>query len=515
MTTAAPTERGRERRTIPPSRARQRAAAWCDPVTGAAIGEYGVTAPGAALNPPLNVILRSLPREVEVVYLTGPRPGDGTAAGCYRWFTAELMQHAPTWRQVSWRESHDAPVIKLEHGTGQKTRRVEVRRAEEWFGEDATPPQCHAAALMLRRLLAREFGEHSVMLTSPGMTGTDTWDRCQKEYDWPPLPAPVRRLILETSGQGRHQLIRHAGELPALVHLDARLAYAALCSELSAGAILHHDHRNEFAGYAPARYRVRFTVPTEWAHVGLLPVRITTPNGKLWSYPNKPGEVAETWCDGAELHVAMAHNWPVTILERIVFRSDGARPLDTWRDKLVRLRARAAATSDPAVRELVAGAVRNILLHGIGRFARGARREDVHLAEGRTLGDYRLSRRDVIAERKHPAGNGWLITVERPLDRWSERFTHPEWAAHIWARQRARVLSGPQKTGVLHLPAESVVALQTDALYLTADPEWPDDGKPGRFRLKGRSDGPVRAPQSWAELHALRDTIAIHRAEPT
>jgi hypothetical protein len=64
--------------------------------------------------------------------------------------------------------------------------------------------------------------------------------------------------------------------------------------------------------------------------------------------------------------------------------------------------------------------------------------------------------------------------------------------------------------GALHVPAGSVVAFRTDALYLTVDPSWPYHNQPGDYLLKGRLTGPVKAPASEDDLLALRD---LGRAE--
>jgi len=51
------------------------------------------------------------------------------------------------------------------------------------------------------------------------------------------------------------------------------------------------------------------------------------------------------------------------------------------------------------------------------------------------------------------------------------------------------LLDGPgpdrSRVGALTLPRTQVVAFRTDAIYTTEAPGWADDGKPGRYRLKG------------------------------
>jgi hypothetical protein len=68
----------------------------------------------------------------------------------------------------------------------------------------------------------------------------------------------------------------------------------------------------------------------------------------------------------------------------------------------------------------------------------------------------------------------------------------------VWGKARAKLASV-----ALGLPFNSIVSLRTDAIWSTHNPEWPDVGKPGTFRLKAIIEGPVSAPRGEADMRAM------------
>jgi hypothetical protein len=230
--------------------------------------------------------------------------------------------------------------------------------------------------------------------------------------------------------------------------------------------------------------------------------------GRGWTYPNRPGGHFTTWVDGAEL--AMIRRWwgPASIRgvwEAMTFRH--GRPLDNYARRLMRLLAAIddhetahATTDDAAVYAAARRAVRSIALHSIGSLTGKPRR---------------VTRSQPITYGPPPVG-----AVHARLDggewRWSETgpprqpaLAQPQMAAAVWARARTRLLDGPAvddiPTGALHVPRGWVVGFRTDAIYLTHDPRWPDDGRPGRYRRKTTVPGPMVAPTNQTQLLALRD----------
>jgi putative DNA primase/helicase len=465
-----------------------------------------------AAGAPLAVILDALPSYIERVLLCGARPGDGTAAGMYRWLADGA---GAGWHRGRFYLDADFPVLRLTRR--EPERRIDVRRAAVWFGDGDHQPVAVRRALMTLLAALREKRTFSGarLLATPGMTGLDLWDRTHTPNQYPPLDTETQSLIAGTSGQGRIELCTLPGieTVPGFAYLDGRFMYAALTSELGVGPV-ERDERDEYAGFRPGRYRVRVTIPRNWDHLGLLPRTARSEWGDpIWAYPATPGESFETWADGAEVHLARDRGWEIRILERILLTQPAKGtpdPLEVWTRNLVAVRARVEANTArggyPAViGALVADAVRNLVLHTIGAFASQGRPETLIIPEGEPLPD------DAIRRQFRRDLGVWFCDVRAPLSRWGAEHRHPEWSAAIWAKARRRLLAHRVDgvlTGALAVPREAVLALRTDALYLASDPGWPDPGRVGIFRLKGLIDEPVAAPHDWQSLNALRDRAA-------
>ena len=440
------------------------------------------------------------------VLMTGPPPWAGIG-GARAWAGGVLP--AGWVAEPGGHYMHGAhPVLRLVHEpTGS---RIEVCRAAQWFGDgDYSPELAREAWHDLGRRIAGKFSG-GVLLSTPASTGRDLLLRSLGDHEYPVADDELQQLIRSTSGQGRIELFpqhaygRRAGHgLGRLVEYDGRMMYAGCVNELPTGEARWEwcrgaDIGDDFLGHTRARYRVDFTVPRTWAHVGLLGVMDDGPAG--WTWPATPGATGSTWCDGVELAIAIEQGWDVRIRERVYWPERG-RPLDTWARKLVEC----VPTSGPReLRPLVRAGVRGIVLHGIGAL------------HGR---GYRVSRtssspidvpRGVDAVYYDDAAGLYSWSEDRG-QRWPE-LAHPEWTAAVWARARARLLdcptgTGRRRAGMLHVDPSTIVACRTDAVYLTADPGWPDDGRVGR--LTRRRSGLTLAPwpASHRELLAVRSTI--------
>lgn len=455
------------------------------------------TAPAATIG----ATLAELADDVRRAYLVGDRPGAGTAAGFRSWVYGELP--------AGW--SHDPRGHYLEGAALAFVRpdgaRVELHRAASWFGEgDYSIAEADDAYELCRARIEHHF-DGATMLATPATTGRELFVHgVPAGREFPVLSDELQELIRATSGQHRYdpsddELAARAGDVAELAELheyDARFEYAALAWGLGVGEP-QHDRGDVFAGKARARYRVSFTVPRGWPFLGLFGVKEGAEN---WHYPRGGRARHETWVDGAELELAAAHGWSVTIHERILWAT--GKPLDTWADKLVRVRE--AIVGDDRASALARGAVRMLVLASIGAF-HGTPRAQTHEAPLSSPRPRGAGVKNLRAEGDH-----WVWS-ELGGQGWRE-LAHPEWSAAIWARARRRLLDAPTgargvRAGVLHTPPAELVAVRADAIYTTARQPWgeppAEDGKTGRFRRVRTVAGPMPAPRSHVELLRRRE----------
>ncbi|MBA2681803.1 MAG: hypothetical protein H0U76_25835 [Ktedonobacteraceae bacterium] len=490
--------------------------AYIDVRSGAGI--FDDQALTAGQKPTLSQILDAIPPDCRRVYLIGPRPGTGTAESLYQWFRDRRI--AERWSVEKFHRDDDLPLLDVQEREGG--RKVRVQRMAQWFGDEIKygPKAAQAAMHLLDTLLQRHFDKDAKCLATPGSTGLALWDRT-RTATYPCLDEDLQRLIRGTSGQGRFELFVQPDRptLPGFAYSDGRFMYAGLGTGLGFGPGVRQSagefDTNTFDSYQRARYNVSFTVPRDWTHVGLLPTK-DEEDGEGWLYPSEPGFEATTWADAVEVLLAQRYGWNVQIKERILFQSASAGhpwPLDTWIKKLVDARAdierrRESGEIHPLLAELVLAAFRNMLLHAIGGFHRRDTTETVIVHSREELA--------LVPARYHVTAHSdgsWTYVRPVPLDRWSQQFQHPEFSAAIWARCRTHLLLSETKkkgqvidqTGVLTLPYEDVVGLRVDAMYLTKNPGWHDDGRPGRFRLKGLIEAPCPQPETYEDLNELRD----------
>ncbi|MGO3090674.1 MAG: hypothetical protein ACTII7_13490 [Galactobacter sp.] len=434
--------------------------------------------------------------------------------------------------------------------TGRFERRetgqyVEVRTVSEWFGSvPLNPSQARDAWDATKAMIGATFDGAPIM-KSPAGTGTNLWAMSMpKNLDPEPVTSDIAAELHATDAQHH---IEHLvagpsrGDHPDLVPLidpvktpklnafayaDGRFMYAAMCRELGTGpgqrlrgpetADLLRENP-----YARARVLIKFTVPDTWDHVGIFGVAHESVNHG-WYYPNRPGATGVTWADSVEISVAQKYGWLIEPLESIVFNQkapsrDGsklvsARPLDTFAQRITRARewVEADEIMSESVREAVSSALRTILLQTIGGFA----------SRGRGMTVVKDNPQDIPPEFQAHArrqGKLWVYKVPSKLQGRQLAFYRPELAVQVWARARARVLSGPtgmpgMSSGALHVNPHTLIGIQGDAIYTSELPEWAlpiedaggDDGKTGRLRLKGYLPGPVKTPETRDARNRLR-----------
>lgn len=454
--------------------------------------------------------LAVLPEQVERLVFVGDAPWhtdrDTTmTADVHEWLTAPLPEG---WVGKSHFPHERYPVGRYEWTGGQK-RRVEFSHLGSWVpGSNVTHPMVGWHAFRLLREAIQTRWDTKVELTgSPTTLGQDLWARTIPQgREYPIMSAELRELIRTTSGQGRFELFAaHGGaeKLPALNYYDCTFAYAGLTWGLPVGSptrVTAHQYETANAALQEkmvrgrGRWHIRATVPTDWAHVGLLPCSGT--NG--WEYPREPGRTFTTWASGGEVWLARQRGWHIEVIDGITWAE--GKPLDLWRDKLVdawRALNSMSSMAGPGYAEaaaLAAKMARSVLLYTIGGFhSRGVQKKGLAASEAAI---------PATAVRAEERDGTWEWQGGREV---TSEFAHPEWSAEVYGRMRLRLLAGPQGVGALQLPYESMVAFRADGLLTTAESGWTNpDAVPGRFRLKGKL-GECPAPTDEGSLLALRD----------
>lgn len=470
-----------------------------------------------------------------------------------------LLVQTPGWSAERGHWLGTPPTGRFTHrNTGQE---VEVRVASEWFGNTPlSPRQARDAWQYLDAVLSYTFGPslgektRTSLMLSPAATGSNLWAATlPKGLNPEPVTDDIAAELHATSGQ-HHQdhlvsgpatsahddvvpLIdtRVVKELPRFSYVDGRFMYASLCRELGTGPGVRLNRSQaydllESNPYARARYEVRFTVPTDWHHVGIFGIQHQNP-ADGWYYPNRPGARGITWADASEVFVALKAGWQVEPLQAIVFNQvmdkarkqfhaddyvarrgkTTAKPLDLWASKL--MKARENVMHDPEVDEAlkkpVGAALRAILIQSIGSFA----------SRGRGATAVAYDPKEIPAEYASTVqqkGKAWTYTIPHRLTGRQLAFYHPEFAAQIWGRGRSKVLHAKvsnEVVGALSLPGSSIIGINGDAIYTTEYPRWAlpveegglDDGKTGRLRLQGHLAGPLTPPATRAERDKLRE----------
>lgn len=411
------------------------------------------------------------------------------------------------WAQVGAYASDRAPSVTFRHLESE--RQVTLATGQQWTGDtigaDATGDVVRRLRAAVEWAWQREGG---TLLATPATTGRDLLARTLPESleEWPVLAPSVADEVRASSGQHRLEILEPGRECSGLVELDARLAYAGVTWGLPVGA-------PEWRKGEPVEWRGRWrgwcevTVPDGWTGPGLLP---HLDGG--WEWPTDPGRSWYAWLDGSEADLARRYGWPVRVLECMEW-AKGPDPARTWTSRLTdayrdTLTAETAHEVEPVVGRAMRAGLRAILLHGIGAM-HGATREVSHVAQGAEVAQIP---EHALSLSMADDGES-VIWTERARPAWPE-MVRPEWTATIWARARCRLLDAPgakvrgratPRVGALHLPAGvNLLGFRGDALYLDADPHWPDDGAPGRFRPKGGIAGPFTMPDTLADLDALR-----------
>jgi hypothetical protein len=350
----------------------------------------------------------------------------------------------------------------------------------------------------LERALKEAFGVRARLLPTPAMTGRLLWQQTRNPDDYPPMDAETMHLFQRTSGQARVEICTppRAETVPGFYEYDARWFYVACCTGLPCGTMTRYDGR--YDRYKRGRYLIRFTVPNNWGHLGIFGVKAADANDG-WLYPRHG--TYETWAGWTEINLASDRGWHMEVIDGYAWAGDMPAPLDVWRDKLLRL-----ALNQPAY----ARTVRDIIIQTIGAFH--ATGKDELVTVGRDALD---TVPDASRLSLRPNTDGtytYKARVSLPPHRL--RLAHPEWSADVYAKARTRLLYYPQKKlgrivaawGALTVEPAQVLALRNDAIYLSVDPQWPDDGREGAMTRRRGIAASCDAPHTWGDIKRLRMT---------
>ena len=439
-----------------------------------------------------------------VVYITGGDEAATTPAP--EWFTEPVLAG---WNLRRWHNDTDRRTGVYDAGDLSSGVTIDLRMAAPWFGAATDASVCLAAWRLLGRQLRGAFGDHLSLLTTPAMTGTQLLEASlPASLSIPTLPDALRTQITAFSTQGRRELFTppaHNARLPELVELDCRFAYAAACHHLPVGPVVE-DGKRELAPYVPGFYLVEAVVPRDWAHIGLLPDLASIEDAtERVSYPRRPRHKFWSWATGAEVELARAWGWRVTIYQRILWPETHRRPdvAKLWIERLVALRRLLRQRETPDA-QLAANAVRHLVIDAIGSFYRRERPEH---------GILPLARIDELPAGAIPHVEGDQVLWQRlaPIAPDLLRYAHPEWAATVWGRTRVRLAKQ-----ALRMPFDSLVALRTDGIWTCANAydlavaEFNDTSeKPGTWRVKSSLSGSSPAGLAWPENEAA--LIALMR----
>lgn len=525
-----------------------RKAVFLDTTTGVLVGQGGTatldlgTARVAEI---LTAVYATVPDDVERIYITDGAPWH-RHADRHTWLKDAVAEWLNSPLPEGWkvessrgRDRMAGHFVHPRHPVGRWQRgsqHTEIRAVDEWFDPAGADPATVRTAFVLLWSALRQYWPDVVLMGSPSPTGRDLWSRTiptktgAKWADgYPVLSQEIRGLLHATAGQGRTELItppRVPERVPGWYEMDRTFAYAkhtwmgavGVPRRVTAGAFAALSQKEQTnLLYSPSHWQVRVTVPKDWAHVGLLPA--PAPGERSWHYPHEGGRTFTTWAGGAEVSLALKNPvgaWGVEVLDGLVWEKGS--PLKDWADNLKQawksLRAQAELQGDERERQaarLASRAVRSILLYGIGGFAQRPRI---------TTGTIELGADGAAPEIPEGARLTGLtdthVTWERNRGFADDPYAHPELAAGVWSAARAALLDGPTgmkdpatgkpvRAGALHLPAGSVLAFRTDAIYSSVLPDWPYGGEPGDYLLKGALPWEqMPPPTSDAEFYDLQ-----------
>lgn len=360
-------------------------------------------------------------------------------------------------------------------------RKYSIKWAGAWFDldEDTKPSECYAAFLRVRHWMQKRTAGQIPAMSTPGQTGLRLLETCLPAgYDFQRPEADMCEVIRGCTPQARKEI--YAFEFvkgDPFFYSDGRWMYAACAQIEMPGELQVHTVFDSgcnfsdlpFGDYWAGWLTCEVSTPPGWNHVGLVPLK----RGKAFVWPEdmQGDRVTITAKEAGE---AVRLGWDVRVFEAWKFSK--VRPLRTWCDKLIEMRS---LESDG----LYQGAIRNVMLNAIG----GMYSDYFTREGGRSVDEFAekagaLSRAQRLSAKR--VGNQMRYVERVQKEGALLHYYMPHWVAYIWAECRVRLTRE-----LLRYPYGSLIACNLDAVYSQHFPPPDDNGKPGRFRLKGALRG--------------------------
>lgn len=390
-------------------------------------------------------------------------------------------------------------------------KRISINPIGRWF---SVPENCLLSDVilaldMLEKLLNKYFQPNNDMQypvylqETPARTSMDLLRRklpVKARYD--SLPSDIVDILLHNFSQQRSELLNHDHKTIEDMRLyDGRFFYASCYRHVPIGDI-QHDSKNEYSPYIAGFYRVHVTVPSNWQHIGLLPLKSQKQHSKEQGsiYPNIPGTSFESWCSDKELGLAIDHKWPISIEERLLWPQTqqkgivGRDPLHYWGEGLVTIREEVVDKLDiPDVqKQMIREAVRNLLMHGVGTMHSSQKDKDCFIDDLSELPD------DIPLENTFELADGRIrYRTPKELTQYQLDQFQPHWIQYLYCTCKWKVTNF-----ALTLPYEKIITIRTDGVWTDGPCDVPPDtGKIGVFREKFLPyRGPFPYPRTEREI---------------
>lgn len=312
----------------------------------------------------------------------------------------------------------------------------------------------------------------------------------------------VIRLLKQVDHQNRIEIFPNEQKKIIEFYLFDRTFSYAYCasSDMPIGQPIFDDCA-DYNQWSVGWYCVDFSIPDDWSHIGIIPVH----NEEMrWFWPAQAGEsFQDVWVSAPELQVAFVNGWKFKIKHRLLWSSKDKRPLDNWRNHIIRMRDEETANLVEPIKSHVRAALRDMCLKAIGKMA-SVKDEDVYLmSEDQFADEFEDLDKETRASVERIDNGQVSIRKKKAKSSFREMFTHPELSSYVWSRNRA-VLTKL----MLQIPRDQLIACRVDGIYTTDKDFLTRLKHTQQFRLKGEHKGKaIKYPESVSDLSVLKEVI--------